>query len=70
MGAEIALAQLGHLKDEISQREAFRLFGESRVRTWTNTRLCTRIKLGENNTRVTYSRIELDTIKRIEDSRK
>jgi len=69
MGAAMALASVGLLNDEISQREAYRCFGEAKVRTWVNTRLCTRVKIDERNSKVTYSRIELETIKRIEESR-
>ena len=38
-GASIALNRLGLIKDEISQREAFRVYGESLVRTWLKSRL-------------------------------
>ena len=36
LGASIALNRLGLIKDEISQREAYRIYGESCVRTWLN----------------------------------
>ena len=44
LGASIALNRLGLIKDEISQREAFRVYGESLVRTWLNRGWITRIK--------------------------
>ncbi len=66
MGAEIALSRLGLIKDEISQREAFRQFGETQVRTWVNRGLATRVKPGDNNSKSTYSRIELETLKHLE----
>jgi len=47
MGAEIALSRLGLIKDEISQREAYRLFNESTVRTWVNKGLVKRVKPGK-----------------------
>ena len=56
LGASIALNRLGLIKDEISQREAFRVYGESLVRTWLNRGWITK---------VTYSRIELDTVKQL-----
>ena len=46
LGASIALNRLGLIKDEISQREAFRVYGESLVRTWLNRGWITRIKPG------------------------
>ena len=62
LGASIALNRLGLIKDEISQREAYRIYGESCVRTcgWVH-----RVKPGTGNSKVTYSRIELDTVKRL-----
>ena len=65
LGASIALNRLGLIKDEISQREAFRVYGESLVRTWLNRGWITRIKPGAGNTKVTYSRNELDTVKQL-----
>lgn len=62
IGVEIALARLGLIKDEISQAEAYRNFGEAKVRSWINSGLCTRVKLGDKNSKATYSRIELETI--------
>lgn len=70
MGAEIALKRIGLIKDEISQREAYRVFGQGKVRTWVNLGLVKRIKTGERNSMATYSRIELETIKRLEEERK
>jgi len=70
MGAEIALTRLGLIKDEISQREAFRTFGEAKVRSWVNAGLCIRVKSGAGNAKTTYSRIELETIHRIANTRK
>lgn len=66
IGAEIVLKRLGLIVDEISQREAYRLFGQSKVRTWVNQGLARKIKTGDRNSKTTYSRIELETIKRLE----
>lgn len=65
LGASIALNRLGLIKDEISQREAFRIYGESNVRTWLNRGWISRVKPGAGNTKATYSRIELDTVKQL-----
>ena len=65
LGASIALNRLGLIKDEISQREAYRICGESCVRTWLNRGWVHRVKPGTGNSKVTYSRIELDTVKRL-----
>jgi hypothetical protein len=70
MGAQIALSKLGLIKDEISQREAYRIFGESNVRSWKNEGLIKRIKIGENNSKSTYSLIELETIMNLKENRK
>lgn len=70
MGAEIALSRLGLIKDEISQREAYRQFNETTVRSWVNKGLIKRIKPGELNSRATYSRIELETLKSLAEKRK
>ena len=54
LGASIALSRLGLIKDEISQREAYRIYGESTIRTWLNRGLIHRVKIGEKNSKVTY----------------
>lgn len=58
------LKEAGLYKDEISQREAFREFGEANVRTWESLGECTSIKIGSRNSKIVYSRIELQTIKK------
>lgn len=46
--------------DSVSQREAFRLYGESRVRGWLHDKMVTAIKTGHSdNSRIWYSRAEL-----------
>lgn len=70
IGAQIVLKRLGLIKDEISQAEAFREFGQATVRSWQNQGLVTRIKTGQRNSKATYSRIELETIRNIENQRK
>ncbi len=70
IGADVTLKKLGLIKDEISQREAYRVFGEAKVRSWRNQSLIKRTKVGGGNCKVTYSLIELETIKNLEDKRK
>jgi len=38
------LVQLGFIKDKISQRQAFKMFGKSRVETWEKRKLIDSIK--------------------------
>lgn len=62
-GAEIALNRIGLLKDEISQNEAFRIYGRAVVESWLNTGYVTRVKGGsKSNSKIYYSRIELETV--------
>lgn len=70
LGVTLALRRLGLVKDEISEREAYRIYGQSNVRSWVNRGLTSRVKVGAGNAKATYSRIELDTIKSLEDRRK
>lgn len=65
-----ALAKLGLIKDEISQREAYRLFGEAKVRSWLNKGWVKRVKTGAGNSKSTYSKIELETIQNLENQYK
>lgn len=58
------LREAGLYKDEISQRDAFRQFGEANVRSWESLGECKSIKIGSKNSKVMYSRIELQTIKK------
>ena len=66
----LLMKKLGLTVDEISQREAYRLYDESKVRSWVNAGYVRKIKVGEKNSKVTYSRIELDTVKRLCENRK
>lgn len=70
LGSDISLSRLGLIKDEISEREAFRLFGQGKVKTWKNIGLVKRVKVGAGNSKSSYSRIELETISRLENERK
>jgi hypothetical protein len=60
LGAASMAKELGVLKDEISQREAYRRFGEANVKLWVAKGLVKRIKGGEGkNSKVYYSLTEL-----------
>ncbi|KAF0195260.1 MAG: hypothetical protein FD166_2976 [Bacteroidetes bacterium] len=66
LGARKAISRLGLIKDEISQREAYRQFGEGRVKVWVQRKLCNRVKIGERNSKTTYSLIELELLDKLE----
>lgn len=66
LAVDIAFARLGLVKDEISQREASRLYGRGKVKSWVNAGYIQRVKLGAGNSKATYSRIELETLKNLE----
>ena len=70
LGARKAISRLGLIKDEISQREAYRQFGEGRVKVWVRRKRCTRVKPGEGNSKATYSLIELEVLDKLEKSHK
>lgn len=57
------LIESGLVKDEINQREAYRLFGESRVRTWVNQGKIKPMKFGSKNAKVTYSLNQLQSLR-------
>ena len=46
IGVQLALDKLGTFKDQISQREAYRLWNETRVKKWVTDGLITPIKKG------------------------
>lgn len=70
LGARKAISRLGLIKDEISQREAYRHFGEGRVKVWVQRKLCSRVKPGEGNSKATYSMIELEVLDKLEKANK
>lgn len=50
-------------KDLISQREAYRLFQEARVKDWRKRGFITPVRMGsEKNSKLQYSRFELENI--------
>lgn len=70
LGSDLSLAKLGLIRDEISEREAFRMYGAGKVTTWKNVGYVKRVKTGAGNSKCSYSRIELETIFRLEQERK
>jgi hypothetical protein len=46
--------KLGLIKDEISEREAFRIYGPAKVRSWNNEKLIRAIKIGSGNSKKKY----------------
>jgi hypothetical protein len=59
-------SKFGKLKDEISERAAFRRFGEGDVKRWVATGAVTRIKIGDRNSKITYSANELLAMQKAE----
>lgn len=67
LGALTALKKAGVMtNDEISQREAYRRFGEAKVKYWRHTGRLKTVKTKPGNSKVTYSLKELETISHIE----
>lgn len=72
----VAMAYIGAAKlasdlgigpsDEISQREAYRCYGEAKVKRWKREGKVARIKNGTGNSKSTYSRIEMEALKKSE----
>lgn len=68
MAAESAVAKFASMlapeKDLISQREAFKLYGEGRVRTWLHAGLITNRGRtnGAKNSKILYSKTELQQV--------
>ena len=68
--AKIILSQLNIKSDEIKEREAFREFGESEIRSLRNEKLITWVRGPAINSPHTYSRIEIETVIRLKNERK
>ncbi len=67
LGAMMALKKAGvSSSDEISQREAYRRYGESRVKRWLHQQKIRRVKSGDRNHKSTYSLTELETLYKTE----
>lgn len=67
LGALNALKKAGVVQsDEISQREAYRRYGEAKVRYWKYSGRVKCVKIKQGNSKVTYSLSELETLSHIE----
>lgn len=65
--ASAVIAALGHSSDDISQVEAYRLYGKKWIDDRTNRGLLTRNREGEKrNSQITYSKFEIQALKRAE----
>lgn len=67
LGAANYAKMLFPAKDLISQREAYRSFGEARVKRWVTQKLVTKVRSGTTErSKVLYSRAELLTVEKSE----
>lgn len=69
LGSLKTLIAVGNIPEMISQREAYKLYGEGTVKRWVKEGLIKRHKDGDATSKVRYSRIELDTINRANNRR-
>lgn len=58
--------QLGLVKSSISQRQAFKRFGEARVKTWESRGLISSVKEKGGTSKRNYSVVELELLNRSE----
>jgi len=58
-GAELALAELGVIQPEISNRQAVKMYGKTLLKRWENAKLATPIKAGANTSAVRWNRQQL-----------
>lgn len=67
LGAANYAKMLYPAKDLISQREAYRQFGEARVKDWLKRGLVNKVRNGTSeNSKLLYSRAELLTVEKTE----
>lgn len=67
LGAANYAKMLSPAKDIISQREAYKLFGEARVKDWVRRGLVNKVRNGETkNSKVLYSRAEILAVEKSE----
>lgn len=67
LGAANYAKMLFPAKDLISQREAYRVFGEARVKDWVRRGLVNKVRNGETkNSKILYSRAELLAVEKSE----
>jgi hypothetical protein len=70
LAVTLAFKRLGLVKDDLSQREAYRIFGEAQINSLVNEKLLNKVKTGDRNSKVYYSRIEIETILNLKAKRK
>ena len=72
IAVEMTLAKFGIIKDEMSEREACRMPGVTIgvLKSLVNEGLLNRVKVGDRNSKCTYSRIELETVLNLKEKRK
>jgi hypothetical protein len=63
-GAKKVLAEMGLRKSQVSQREAYRLYGEGRIKKWRQTGKVFPAKIGG---KIYYDRQKLEHLKSIND---
>lgn len=67
LGAANYAKILSPAKDLISQREAYRQFGEARVKDWDRRNLLSKVRNGTTkNSKILYSRAELMAVEKSE----
>lgn len=60
LGVANYIKQMSPVEDSVSQREAFRMYGESRVRGWIDEGMVSAMRGGKSaNSKILYSRAEL-----------
>ncbi len=63
IGALKALREAGIYNDEISQREAYRIFGAANVKSLVEQKKISPIRIGKSkNSKIFYSRLQLKTL--------
>jgi hypothetical protein len=62
LGYKKALVETGQIKSWVSQREAYRLYGEVTVKRWVDENRITPNKDGENTSKVRYDRMILEIL--------
>ena len=64
------MTHCGLYTEHISQREAYCIYGEAKVRTWVDTKLIEPIRSGTGNSKKLFNRHQLNLLKELEDKNK
>ena len=62
LGYKKALQETGQIKPFLSQREAYRLYGEVTIKRWVSEHLIFPDKDGNNTSKVRYDRMKLEIL--------